>query len=45
MRSTNLPRNAADSPRNKMAMENAQVVLESEMPISAITGFVSTLQA
>lgn len=44
-RSTISPRNPAESPRNKMAIENAHVVSERDNPIPAITGFVRTLQA
>ena len=45
IRSTTPPRRPADIPRNRMAMEKAQVVSERVIPMAAMTGFVSTLHA
>ncbi len=45
MRSTKGPRNPADMPRKRMAIENAQVVSERLIPMVSITGLVNTLQA
>lgn len=44
-RSTRGPKKPAESPRNRIAIEKAQVVAESESPIVSITGRVRTLHA
>ena len=44
-RSTRGPKKPAESPRNRIAIEKAQVAKESESPIVSITGRVRTLHA